>query len=251
VTTTLQPLGPAGAARSAAAVADALRLRDPATTPAGRPRVVAAMIASADGRASVDGRSGGLGHPADRELLRELRAGVDAVLVGSATLRAERYANLIDPPHRARRVAAGLPPQPRVATVARRLDVPADIGLFAEADAVIDIFAEAEGEVAGRGAEVHVHRFAAGTLRLRDALALLAERFGVAAVLCEGGPTLLRALVAEDCLDDLMLTVAPLLVAGDEPASLAGEQLRPPPRLVLREALRADDHLVLHYAAPR
>ena len=248
MTPALQPLGPAGAPRAAAAVVEGLGLRDAARAPEGRPRVVAAMIASADGRAAVEGRSGGLGHPADRDLLRELRAGVDAVLVGSATLRAERYANLLDPPQRARRAAAGLPSQPLVATVSRDLDVPVDIGLFAEPDARVHVFTEAAGEVARRDAEVHVHRFAPGALRLADALAQLHAELGVAAALCEGGPTLLRRLIAEGCLDDLLLTLAPLLVAGDEPAPLAGEELRPPAATTLRDVLRADDHLVLHYA---
>lgn len=248
MTAPLQPLGAAGAPRAAAAVVEELGLRDPARAPSGRPRVVAAMIASADGRASVDGRSGGLGHPADRDLLRELRTGVDAVLVGSATLRAERYANLLDPPQRARRVAAGLAPQPLVATVSRDLGVPVDIGLFAEPDARVHVFTETAGEVAGRGAEVHVHRFEPGRLRLADALGRLHAGFGVTAVLCEGGPTLLRRLVGEDCLDDLMLTLAPLLVAGEEPPPLTGEPLRPPARMGLRAVLRADDHVVLHYA---
>jgi riboflavin biosynthesis pyrimidine reductase len=248
VSPALQPLGPAGGPRSAAAVVEALGLRDAPRAPPGRPRVVAAMIASADGRAAVDGRSGGLGHPADRDLLRELRTGVDALLVGSATLRAERYANLLDPPQRARRVGAGLPPQPLVATVSRDLDVPVEIGLFAERDARVHVLTEAPGEVPGRGAEVRVHRFERGGLRLRDGLALLHDEHDVAAVLCEGGPTLLRRLVSEGCLDDLVLTLAPLLVAGDEPAPLAGAPLRPPARMALRDVLRADDHLVLHYA---
>ena len=247
MTAALQPLGPAGAPRAAAAVVEDLGLRDADRAPAGRARVVAAMIASADGRAAVEGRSGGLGHPADRDLLRELRTGVDAVLVGSATLRAERYANLLDPSQRARRAAAGLPPQPLVATVSRDLDVPVDIGLFAEPDARVHVFTETAGEVTGGGAETHVHRFDPGALRLADVLGLLHAELGVAAVLCEGGPTLLRRLVGEGCLDDLALTLAPLLVAGDEPAPLAGQALRPPAGMALRAVLRADDHLVLHY----
>jgi riboflavin biosynthesis pyrimidine reductase len=109
------------------------------------------------------------------------------------------------------------------------------------------VFTEAAGEVAGRGAEVHVHRFERGALRLRDGLALLHDEHAVATVLCEGGPTLLRRLVAEGCLDDLMLTLAPLLVAGEEPAPLAGAPLRPPAGMALRDVLRADDHLVVHY----
>jgi riboflavin biosynthesis pyrimidine reductase len=70
---------------------------------------------------------------------------------------------------------------------------------------------------------------------------------GVCAVTCEGGPRLLRALVARGVIDDLLLTVAPLLVAGDGPASLDGEELAPPSRMTLQALCRADDHLFLHY----
>jgi riboflavin biosynthesis pyrimidine reductase len=70
---------------------------------------------------------------------------------------------------------------------------------------------------------------------------------GVRAVTCEGGPRLLRALVAAGAVDDLLLTVAPLLVAGEGPVSLAGEELSPPARMALRALHRAGDHLFLHY----
>ncbi len=70
---------------------------------------------------------------------------------------------------------------------------------------------------------------------------------GVRAVACEGGPRLLRALIARDAVDDLLLTVAPLLVAGDGPASLSGEELSPPGRMALAALHRAGDHLFLHY----
>jgi riboflavin biosynthesis pyrimidine reductase len=252
VTTELQPLGPAGGPRSAAGVVEGLGLLDPLRAPSGRPRVVAAMIASADGRAAVQGRSVGLGHPADRELLRELRTGVDALLVGSTTLGAERYAQLLDPAQRARRTGVGLPAQPLVATISRRLDVPVEIGLFAEEDARVHVYSEeAAGSVTSRGAQVAVHGFPAGALHVRSVLAHLGDQLGVRAVLCEGGPTLLGRLVAEGCLDDLLLTLAPMLVAGDEPAPLAGPALQPPAGLELASVYRAGDHLMLHYAVAR
>jgi riboflavin biosynthesis pyrimidine reductase len=68
-------------------------------------------------------------------------------------------------------------------------------------------------------------------------------------VLCEGGPTLLREVVAGGCLDDLVLTVAPLLVAGDAPRIVEGPELPEPARLHLREVHRAGDHVFLHYGA--
>jgi riboflavin biosynthesis pyrimidine reductase len=234
------------AARHARDVVRALRLRD--DVPPGRPRVVAAMIASADGRAALGERSVGLGNPADRALLRELRTGVDAILVGSSTLRAERYANLLDDDQRLARGAAGLDEQPLVVTVSRDGDVPVDIGLFAEPSARVVVLTEAEREIEGRGAQVVVRRFGAGALTLAGALGALRDEHGVEAVLCEGGPTLLRRLVGEEALDDLLLTVAPVLVGGDAPGILTGAALDPPVALRLREVLRAGDHLVLRLA---
>jgi len=238
------PLGPAGASRVAGAVVDGLGLDGAAS---GRPSVAAAMVASADGRAAVAGRSVGLGHPADRALLRALRAAVDAILVGPGTLRAERYANLLDPDQRAARVEAGRPAHPLVATISRSGRVPVDIPLFAEPGVPIQVYTETAAEVGSRGADVAVHRFAPGGARPGAALRHLHESRGVRSVLCEGGPTLLRALVDDACLDHLLLTLAPLLAAGAAPAPLEGEPLDPPARLELRAVHRADEHLFMHY----
>jgi riboflavin biosynthesis pyrimidine reductase len=248
VNASLRPLAETGAHQSAAAFVEPLRLREGAGS---RPRIIADMIASVDGRAAVDGKSVGLGHPADRALLRELRTAADAVLVGTGTLRAEGYANLLDPDQRARRCARGLPPTPLVCTVSRNLEVPRGVPLFAEADARVAIYTEAAGSVRGAGADVHVHRFAPGQLGLSGVIDHLATEYGVRAVLCEGGPTLLRRLVADALLDDLFLTVSPMLVAGDAPAPLSGPVLHPVRRLSLRHVARADDHVLLHYAVAR
>ena len=70
---------------------------------------------------------------------------------------------------------------------------------------------------------------------------------GARTVLCEGGPTLLRELVATDCVDDLMLTLAPMLVAGEAPTALRGAPLDPPVGLALRDIHRVGDHLLLRY----
>jgi riboflavin biosynthesis pyrimidine reductase len=246
----LRPLSDTSTAWSARKVVRALGLRELSTDPPRRPRVLASMIASADGRVAVQGRSVGLGHPADRALLRELRTAVDAILVGMQTLRAERYANLLDDEQRAHRAASGLEPEPIVATVSRRLDLPADIALLAEPTARVQVYTEADGEVPSQGAWVAVHRFEPGQLTMAAILEHLRTERGARTVLCEGGPTLLRELVAADCVDDLMLTVAPLLVAGDAPTALRGSELEPPAGLALRDIHRADDHLFLHYTLP-
>jgi riboflavin biosynthesis pyrimidine reductase len=193
------------------------------------------MIASLDGRAAVQGRSVGLGHPEDRALLRGLRAGADAVLVGAATVRAERYARLFDGAAR-----------PLIAIATQTGDVPWEVGLFAEPDARVAVYGPAPVDVPeGLAADVEP-RVADGPAAI---VADLARRDGAQLVLCEGGPRLLRAVTAAGVLDDLVLTLAPLLVAGDAPAPLAGPALDPPARMALRGLWRADDHVFLHYAA--
>lgn len=222
-----------------------LRARRP---PGAHPRVVAAMISTADGRATIQGRSVALGHPADRALLRELRAGADAILVGSETLAAERYANLLDLDQRGLRKARGEPEHPLIATISRRLDLSPDIPVLHEPGVEVVVFTESARPAPRVGGRLDVHRFPPGTLTLLGVLDALAGR-GVRGVTCEGGPTLLRLLVGEGGLDDLLLTVAPLLVAGDAPSIAEGDTFTAPARMTLRALHRADDHVFLHYGA--
>ena len=244
----LTRLAAGGGPLTAAELVESLGLWDAAPV-SGRPRVVAAMIGSADGRATVDGRAGGLGSPADRAVLRELRAPADALLVGPGTLIAERYATLLDEPHRARREQRGRPPEPLLATISRSLDPRlAQVPLLCEPHARVVVYTEAADELPGTGPHVTVQRLASGTLTARACLEHLAAEHGARLVTTEGGPTLLRELVAERLVDDLVLTLAPFLVAGEGRSVLHGPVLDPPARMSLRSVLRGEDHLFLHYA---
>ena len=206
------------------------------------------MIASADGRVAVEGRSVGLGHPADRALLRELRTAVDAILVGTGTLRAERYANLLDDEQRAHRAAAGLEPEPIVATISRRLDLPGDIPLLAEPTARVQVYTEAEGEVPSQGAWVAVQRFEPGQLtHARDprAPAHRARRAhdpvrGRPDAAARAGRRRLRRRPDADPRPDARR-------GRRADAAERRPRVDPPAGLALRDIHRADDHLFLHY----
>ena len=245
----LDRLQPAGPPTTAAAFVEQLGLWDAPAATGGRPRVVATMIGAADGRATVGGGAGGLGSPADRDVLRELRTACDALLVGPGTLIAERYATVLDPPQRERRLARGLPAEPLVATISRRGDADlAGVPLFAEPSARLQVYTEAD-PAPDLGPVAQVQVLAPGTLTAAVALEHLRAERGARTVLCEGGPTLLRELVAAGLVDDVVLTVAPLLVAGEGRSILHGPVLDPPARLELRSVLRAEDHLFLHYVS--
>jgi len=82
----------------------------PGEPPADRPFVLANMIATADGRATIAGRTATMANRADYELFHALRARVDAVMVGAETVRVESYGRMIvSEEARAAREREGMP----------------------------------------------------------------------------------------------------------------------------------------------
>jgi riboflavin biosynthesis pyrimidine reductase len=209
-----------------------------------RPFVYLNMVASVDGRATIEGRAHQLGSDTDTLLLTELRTLADAVLIGGGTLRAEGYARLVANVDRvARRTAAGRPPTPTAVLISRGLDLPWDAGLFGAADQPVLIYTDADHAPPKTAAPVEVVRGADPAAALRDLRAR-----GVRALLCEGGPTLNRALLAAGVVDELFLTLSPLLAGNkDAPRIVEGEDLPAPARLHLEWVLHHDDELYLRY----
>lgn len=210
-------------------------------SPPDRPWVVTNMIASADGAAAVGGRSGGLGGPGDREVFHLLRASADVVVAAAETVRVERYRPILEPR-----------PVP-IAVVSRSLAFDWSSPLFTEAAArTILLTCEAADATARRRAEDVADVVVAGGEAVEPGLALaaLAER-GHQVALCEGGPNLLAQLVAAGVVDELCLTVSPLLVGGAGPRILDGGAVTRPLRLVLESALEDEGFLLLRYLAGR
>ncbi|MGA2163157.1 MAG: dihydrofolate reductase family protein [Solirubrobacteraceae bacterium] len=248
----------AGRHLSAAQVVERLRLWNPASParPVGdRPRVFLNMASTADGRATLEGRSGPIGNRADKELFLSLRTAVDAVLFGAGTARAERYRRLVkDEARRRLRVERGLAAEPLACIVSASLTLsPESVPLLGDPDArVVILTPSAAGELPAGVAPVEYVRAAReGQLDLRAALAELHTRWGVRTVMCEGGPHLNGALLAAGVVDELFLTLAPKLGGGASPqASLrivCGPDLSPPVELELRDVLESEGCLLLRY----
>jgi 5-amino-6-(5-phosphoribosylamino)uracil reductase len=194
------------------------------------------FIASTDGAATVDGRSGGLGGAADRAVFTHLRATCDVILVGAGTASAERYGR------------AGVP----VAVVSARLSPSPDERLFqpeaGRARPLVLTCAAAPPErraALARGAEI----IDCGEAFVDPQLVRAElDRRGLRRILCEGGPRLFATLLAADLVDELCLTVAPVLTAGPAPRITSGPALPTPRAAILLSALEAGSALLLRYS---
>src|SRR5688572_7900374 len=213
-----------------------------------RPYLVANMVVSADGKAAFHGRSGPLGSEIDRAIFHRLRTQTDAILVGSGTVRAERYGRLVrDPQLRTAREREGLRPDPLGCIVTRSLDLPVDIGLLQDPEQTTVVFTSSEREFEGAGPGVQLVRVPAEQLTFLTVLKRLAADWDVRSVLCEGGPTVLGELLGESALDELFLTVAPRLAGGGGPTAMEGLPLGEMAELRLASALEAEGELFLRY----
>jgi riboflavin-specific deaminase-like protein len=222
-------------------------LRPHERAPDDRPFLYLNMVASADGRATFAGRTEGLGSEADTRLLTELRALADAVLVGTGTVRAEGYGRMVRNAERiARRKKAGLAETPTAVLISRSFDLPWDAGLFAAADQPVIVYTGGDGPQPDVAAPLEIVRLEDPSPRA--VMADLRAR-GIRSLLCEGGPTLNSALLEEGVVDELFLTLSPLLSGEPDALRLVeGAGLPEPVQLTLAWALRHGEELFLRYA---
>jgi riboflavin biosynthesis pyrimidine reductase len=194
-----------------------------AAAPECRPWVSGIMVSSLDGRATLEGTSRKLGGPQDLEMLRALRRRADALIVGPGTVAAEGYGPL---------------PCPAV-LVSRSFELPWDAGLFAAPGQRVLVYTRAGASVPEVPADVEL----VPEDDLRAVLADLRAR-GIERLLCEGGPTVNRALLDAGLLDELFLTLSPV-VSGEGPPIVADGPSAP---LTLRSVATADGDLYLRYS---
>lgn len=218
----LRRLWPEPGTLTAAAALDGVAFAELA--PPGRPYLVLNMVSTADGAATVARRTAPISNAADRQLFHELRARVDAVMVGAGTARIERYGRLVrDAQRRERRAACGLAPDPLAVVVSRTLDLPPDLPLLADPHSRVLVVTDNDAELPGCAAEVSYLRPPPGQeLDLAVMLARLRTECGVRSVLCEGGPLLNAALLPAGVIDELFLALAPVLAGSTGALSIVG-----------------------------
>jgi riboflavin biosynthesis pyrimidine reductase len=192
---------------------------------ADRPYIAVNMVSSADGKATLEGRTAPMSAPADRELFHHLRTQADGILVGAGTVRVERYGRVTKSDElQAKREAQGVRADALAVIVTRSGDLPEDLPLFTQTPDAVRLIPD----------------LVAGLAALRSE--------GIRSLLCEGGPHLNSTLFAEGLVDELFLTVAPTVAGPGE--SLTIVEGRAIPEAVDVELLtvhEADGHLFMRY----
>lgn len=215
-------------------------------TPDG-PHLRANFVTSVDGAVSVAGRSAGLSSPADKRIFGILRMLCDALLVGAGTLRQEQYRALrLDERRRRWRQEHGRPTHPTLVVVSGSLDLDPTQPAFADAP-VRPVVLTTTRAPAGRRRRLatvaDVLAVGERTVDLAGGLDQLRAR-GHQQLLCEGGPQLFGMLTAAGAVDEICLTVAPLL-AGAGAGRITAGPTSPVRAMRLTQVLAADDGMLL------
>jgi riboflavin biosynthesis pyrimidine reductase len=216
----------------------------------GRAWVRANMVASADGAVTVKGLSGGLSSDGDRQIFGILRGLADVILVGAGTARTEGYGSA-RPRESWRKLRDGRTPSPPIAVVTRLLDLDLSGALFTgapEHSRTIVITTEtAPADRRARAAE-NAEVVIAGVEKADPAavISALAAR-GLTRILTEGGPRLLGQLTTAGVVDELCLSISPMLVGGDACRVVTGALTPEPWRLRLVHVLEQDGSLFCRY----
>ncbi|WP_329139261.1 pyrimidine reductase family protein [Streptomyces sp. NBC_00670] len=217
-----------------------------------RPWLRANMVSTLDGAAQHEGQTKPISSAADMRIFGMLRALADVVVVGAETVRQEGYR-----PARAvaeaaaLREAAGQGPAPAIAVVSAGLELDFSLPLFTSplvptlllTGAAADPGRVAEAERAGVRVVVAGDGMGVDPVRVVRALA---ER-GLTRLLTEGGPRLLGQFVAGGVLDELCLTVAPVVVAGGAQRIAGGPGVTVPERFRPASVLEEEGFLFTRY----
>lgn len=214
-----------------------------------RPTLRVNFVSSVDGAVTIDGFSAGLSGPGDKTVFRTLRGVCDALVVASGTVTSEGYDALrLDERRREWRLRRGLPAYPLMVVVSGSLALDPAQAVFADAPVRPLVFTHGDAPVERRAALSGVAEVITVGEHAVDLAAMVGELHarGATQLLSEGGPHLLGALTAADLVDELCLTVSPLL-AGAGAGRITAGLPSAPRRMSLRHILSADGALMLRY----
>jgi riboflavin biosynthesis pyrimidine reductase len=238
--------------------------------------VIANFVTSLDGVVSLEapGRTGGGdisgNNTHDHMVMGLLRAVADAIIVGAGTLRkspnhvwtAEHIYPSFSSFYQQLRHNMGKPTPPLNVIVTRKGNVNFNQPLFQSGEVPVLIITTTKGEQRVRQQTIPssteiVALKQSGPLSAQAILEAVQQARPCDLILCEGGPQLLADFFAEQCLDELFLTLAPQIAGRDDsierPGLVAGKLFAPEFPLwgTLLSVKRETNHLFLRYAFDR
>jgi len=212
-------------------------------------------VSSADGAVTVDGLSAGLTNTADQRVFRLGRDLSDVVLVGAGTAVREGFegfrADALMTERRQRHGLSDGPPPIAVVTSGPSLvpDAPVLSAPSAQTIVLTCDAAPLPSRKAWAAAGAQVEIVGDSTVDLHYGMEVL-QRMGFARIDCDGGPMLFGSLLASRLVDELRLTISPMLTAGTAGRIARSAQLDPA-SLDLASTLVDGDTLLLRYLVRR
>ncbi len=191
------------------------------------PRVHAHFAMTADGKISTRNFTPSqFTSAADKARLHEIRARHDAILAGRGTVAADTMSmRLSGDSLRRARIEKGKPAEPLRVVVSNAGKFDPAWKIFQYRGSPLVVFSTTRMAAKTRTAIAplcDLHLFESSAVPLRTALAILHADYGVKSLVCEGGGELLRSLAAEDLIDEIHLTIAPVVFGGAKAPALTG-----------------------------
>jgi len=186
------------------------------------PKVHARMAMTVDGKLSM----APLPLPAEKAWLALVRSPHTAILAGEASLTADTLPMGKEQPRLCNgRAGDGLQAEPRLVVISNTGRCSATQGIFhrpGRKPIVLSITRMTQKSRIALAPLCYLHLFDSPGVPLRAALALLRSDYGVRTLLCENGGEILQSLAAEGLLDEIHLTIAPLVSGGADAPTLTG-----------------------------
>lgn len=214
-------------------------------------KVIANFAMTVDGKVTTrTGSPTTFTSPADKRRLREIRSLGDAVLAGASTVKADSMTmGLSDSGLRKKRAAEGLPEEPLRVIVSNSGRIAKSWKVFTNDRTRLLLFGPEGAQFPARlPAFCSVVRQKDAQLSLRGVLSTLATDHGCRTVVCEGGPRVFAALLADDLIDKLYLTIVPAVFGGKQAftlTGLAGGLPKPGPEFKIRSVHQAGEEVFL------
>ena len=223
-----------------------------------RPLMTVVLAMSADGKiADVKRSPAKFGSPKDKAHLENQVAQADAILFGAGTLRAGGSAMTVSHPELLKqRESLGKPPQPVQIVCSKGGAIDPQIKFFRQSIPRWLLTTSAGANAWKEGAEfdqILVVETPTGEINWIDAVEQMAE-LGLKQISVLGGGELVASLLAVDLIDELWLTVCPLIFGGataPTPVEGAGFSPEQAKRLQLLSVQTIDQEVFLHYRLQR